>query len=240
MAQPCALCRRVAQRPALWFDFVPSHVTASTAPCPNCGATIEFLWSSAVQTTCAYCRSILVRHDVDLERVGVVGDLPPDSSPIQRGTRGQWGTRRFEVVGRIVYEYGRGTWNEWHLRFEDGTGGWLSDAQLEYACSTLVDQPPRLPAPAKLRPGTTIEHAGERYTVTVVTRARYRGVEGELPFEYWDKAEVEFVDLRTASGKFATVDYSEEPALFFAGEFVAFEALRLVELRTFEGWPVPR
>ena len=214
----------------------------TTAPCPNCGATIEFLWSSAVQTTCAYCRSILVRHDVDLEKVGVVGDLPPDSSPIQRGTRGRWGDRTFEVVGRIIYEYGRGGWNEWHLRFGDGTGGWLSDAQLEYAVSTLVerDAPNLAPGPSRYSPGDVVMFAGEPYTVSVVTTARYRGVEGELPFEYWDKRDVTFVDLRTPGGKFATIDYSESPPLFFAGEFVPFQSLRMVELRTFEGWPVPR
>ena len=216
-------------------------MTAPTAPCPNCGATIEFLWSSAVQTTCAYCRSILVRHDVDLEKVGVVGDLPPDSSPIQRGTRGRWGDRTFEVVGRIVYQYGRGGWNEWHLRFGDGTGGWLSDAQLEYAISTLVERDaPRIPPAGHLRPGAAVTYAGEPYVVTTVTVAHYKGVEGELPFEYWDKGDVEFVDLPTPSGRFATVDYSESPPLFFAGEFVPFESLRMVELRTFEGWPVPR
>ena len=31
------------------------------ANCPNCGAPIKFLWSSAVQTTCEFCHSILVR-----------------------------------------------------------------------------------------------------------------------------------------------------------------------------------
>ena len=215
-------------------------MTARTAPCPNCGATIEFLWSSAVQTTCAYCRSILVRHDVDLERVGTVGDLPPDASPIQRGTRGRWGTRAFEVVGRIIYAYGRGGWNEWHLRFSDGTGGWLSDAQLEYAISRLVDKHGPLPRAEEARQGVMVNIAGVTYRGTTLTRAWYRGVEGELPFEYWDKREVPFLDLRTADAKFATIDYSEDPPLLFAGEVVPFDALRLVELRTFDGWPVPR
>ena len=144
-------------------------------------------------------------------------------------------------MGRIVYEYGRGSWNEWHLRFGDGTGGWLSDAQLEYAISTLVERDvPRLPSPDAVREGATLTIRGEPYTVTTLTRARYRGVEGELPFTYWDKGEVPFVDLRTPSGKFATLDYSESPPLLFAGEFVPFESLRMVELRTFEGWPIPR
>ena len=117
-----------------------------TANCPNCGAPVTFLWSSAVQTTCPFCKSILVRRDVDLEKVGVVADLPLDSSPIQIGTEGIFEKKAFVVVGRILYEYDRGGWNEWHLIFNDGTSGWLSDAQDEYAISFLRAAPAPLPA----------------------------------------------------------------------------------------------
>src|SRR5204863_9551247 len=84
------------------------------ANCPNCGAPIKFLWSSAVQTTCEYCHSILVRTDVDLKKVGEVADLPVDASPIQIGTEGVYENKSFVVVGRIIYEYEQGNWNEWH------------------------------------------------------------------------------------------------------------------------------
>ena len=211
-------------------------MTRRTANCPNCGATIEFRWSSAVQTTCAYCRSILVRHDVTLERVGVVSDLPATASPIQIGTEGRWEGSGFEVVGRIVYEHDRGTWNEWHLVLGDGRSGWLSDAQLEYAVTFLVPDPPELPSEDAVRRGQPLRFHGARYEVTAVTAARYRGVEGELPFEYWDKHTVRFADLRTGGTAFATVDYSEAPPLFFAGEAVGYEALSLENVRAFEGW----
>ena len=45
-------------------------MTQPTANCPNCGAKIIFRWSSSVQTVCEYCKSILVRTDVDLKKVG--------------------------------------------------------------------------------------------------------------------------------------------------------------------------
>jgi len=211
-------------------------MTRRAANCPNCGARIEFLWSAAVQTTCAYCRSVLVRHDVDLERVGRVGDLPPDASPIQIGTEGRYQNRSFLVVGRILYEYERGGWNEWHVVMSDGASAWVSDAQLEYAVSFLVPDPPPLPNVAEVRPGHRLEFKGAAYEVTVVTPARYRGVEGELPFEYWDKSEVFFADLRSRGAEFATIDYSEPTPLFFAGESVGYDDLRLTNVREFEGW----
>src|SRR3989454_7242098 len=89
------------------------------ANCPNCGAPIKFLWSSAVQTTCEFCHSILVRRDVDLQRVGEVADLPPDSSPIQIASEGVYAGKPFVVVGRILYEYEQGGWNEWNIIFND-------------------------------------------------------------------------------------------------------------------------
>jgi hypothetical protein len=61
-------------------------------------------------------------------------------------------------------------------------------------------------------------------------------VEGELPFEYWDKSDVWFADLRTADGRFATIDYSDAEPLLFLGQPVEFDDLRLKGLREFEGW----
>jgi hypothetical protein len=86
-----------------------------------------------------------VRHDVNLEALGKVSELPQDSSPIQIGTEGRWGDRPFTVIGRIVYEHDDGGWNEWHLIFGNGQSGWLSDAQAEYAISELAS-PTELPA----------------------------------------------------------------------------------------------
>ncbi len=214
-------------------------MTARQATCPSCGASVEFLWSAAVQTTCAYCHSILVRHDVNLARVGVVGDLPPDASPIQRGTEGRWKGRAFTVVGRIIYEHDRGTWNEWHLRFADDQSGWLSDAQLEYAVSRLATLGGVAVDEAEAQVGRYIRHDGVKLVFTAVTRAQYRGVEGELPFEYWDKGEVTFADLASADGGFATIDYSETPPLLFVGERVGFAELDLRNVRAFDGWPLP-
>ena len=208
-----------------------------TANCPNCGAPVKFLWSSAVQTTCEFCHSILVRRDVDLEKVGEVADLPPDASPIQIATEGIYTDKPFVVVGRILYEYEQGGWNEWHVVFNDGASGWLSDAQLEYDVSFL--RPAARRAAARRSGslcGNKFNWNNAEYEVTSLTRAHYKGVEGELPFEYWDKSDVLFADLRTIDGRFATIDYSEEQPLLFLGEAVEFDDLQLKNLREFEGW----
>ena len=210
-------------------------MTQPCGSCPNCGAKIVFRWSSSVQTVCEYCKSILIRTDVDLRKVGQVADLPPDSSPIQLGTEGNYNHKAFTAIGRIIYEYDQGSWNEWHLVMNDGSSGWLSDAQDEYAVSFAA-------------PGRSVPEAGRcqldqalvwdnvAYTVTAITPAHYLGVEGELPFQYWDKQNVVFVDLRSETGRFATIDYSDDKPALYLGEMVELEALRLKNLRSFEGW----
>ena len=191
-------------------------MTERTAACPNCGAEIVFRWSGAVQTSCPACRSVLVRLDLEHERVGTIGDVPPSMSRIQLGTEGSYKGKAFVVVGRIIYEYERGHWSEWHIRLSDGTSAWLSDAQAEYAITRQVENPGPLPAADTCRPGQAVALDGATYRVSVVTHALYSGVEGELPFEYWDKLHVEFVDLKGPGEQFATIDYSEPTPLLLA------------------------
>jgi hypothetical protein len=188
-----------------------------------------------VQTVCQYCKSILVRTDVDLMKVGQVADLPQDISPIQLNTEGIYRNRSFVVIGRILYEYDQGGWNEWHLMMNDGKSGWLSDAQEEYAVSFLASGQ-TLPAGSQLQVGEQFQWNGDAYSLSVLTRAHYRGVEGELPFQYWDKTDVLFADFRTATRKFATLDYSDAAPSLYLGELVEFDDLKLTNLRQFEGW----
>jgi Domain of unknown function (DUF4178) len=203
--------------------------------CPSCGAPVTFRWSGAIQTVCPFCHSILVRTDVALENVGKVADLPPDPSPIQLQTSGTFGNRNFDVIGRIIYEYEQGGWNEWHIVMSDGTSGWLSDAQLQYAVSFPRNE--SVPPEQKIKRGAKLKFNGMDFEVTTLTIASYKGTEGELPFPFYGKKNMLFADLRNLTNGFATIDYSDgaAPALY-VGETVAYDALKLKNVRKFEGW----
>jgi endogenous inhibitor of DNA gyrase (YacG/DUF329 family) len=203
--------------------------------CPQCGAPVVFRWSQAVQTTCPYCNSILVRTDVDLQLVGKVSDYPIDPSPIMIGTEGIYDNKAFVAIGRICYEYQDGGWNEWHIVYNTGESGWLSDAQLQYAVTKALPWPAALNG-VRLNVGTMVSLDGVEYTVTHQTAANYRAVEGELPFQFWDKTVCQFIDLRSWDGRFLTVDFTEATPLLFGGRMVEFDKLNLKNLRQFEGW----
>jgi len=57
--------------------------------CPNCGGVVTFQSSIAVFAVCPYCRSMVVRHDVNAEAIGQMAQLPPDLSPLQIGAHGE-------------------------------------------------------------------------------------------------------------------------------------------------------
>jgi hypothetical protein len=214
-------------------------MTAKSANCPNCGATIQFRWAGAVQTSCPYCHSILVRRDVDLEKVGVESAIPDSSSPIQLGTEGRYGKLAFTVIGRIVYEHDRGRWSEWYLRSVDGGSAWLSDAQGDYAVTTHASQTD-LPPAEQVRVAQSYAIDGMLFTVSSLTYAKYAGVEGELPFEYWDHDVDLFVDLDTDGttdpARIATLDYSDDVPVAYVGSYVTLDDLALRNMRTIEGW----
>jgi hypothetical protein len=211
-------------------------VSQPVANCPSCGAPVQFRWSSAVQTVCPFCHSILVRDDLNLKNVGKVADLPPDPSPISLLTEGTYRGKSFQVLGRIIYAWEDGGWNEWHIVFSDGSSGWMSDAQLQYAVSFVVNPGKPLPAAAEVRRGTEVEFNQINYEVATITRASYKGVEGELPFPFYGKSDMLFADLKTAGKAFGTLDYSDSQPLLFLGEWMDFEDLHLKNLRQFEGW----
>jgi hypothetical protein len=206
-------------------------MSTPAASCPNCSGPLTFAWSGSVQTVCPHCRSILVRRDLDLARVGEVSDPPPDTSPIQLGTTGRAGDRPFTVIGRIAYEYDGGAWSEWHLLFADDRTGWLSDAQLRYAVYERVTVPVRVPPPGTLRVGMPISWGTHDLQVASVTDARYRGTEGELPFESWDREQERFADLTSAGGELGTIDYTDTPPAVYVGRAAPFNELRFKNLR---------
>lgn len=210
-----------------------------TAACPGCGAPVTFRWAQAVQATCPYCKGVLVRTDLDLALVGRQADFPRTGSPIQVGTTGRWRGTRFDVVGRLTYQWERGRWNEWHCRLADGRSAWLSDAQLEYAMTEVAPEDTPVPALSRLGVGDVCGWHDQRYTVATITEAEYVGTEGELPFTSTSRARCRFVDFRHDAGLFATLDGSEDPPVLYLGEYVDFADLALEGLRAFEGWPAP-
>ena len=197
---------------------------------------MSFVSAQSLLAVCSYCRASILRRDLDVEQIGVMGALIEDATPLQLGAEGVWRSTHFAVVGRLQVKWAQGGWNEWYCVFDDGRAGWLGEAAGEYAMSFETPVPEPLPAWKSLRPGASVTLAGVGYEVTDAREAEIVGGEGELPFRVVSGTTTRSADLRNATARFATLDYTDDTPRVYLGEGVDFPALKLHGLREFEGW----
>ncbi len=202
--------------------------------CPSCGAMVPFRTSIMLLAVCPFCRSLVLRKDLDIEKLGESAQLQPDGTPIQVGASGVYRGASFQIVGRVQLKTPYGFWNEWSLLFNDGRQGWLGEAQGTYAVSFKLDA--AAPARDKLAIGQELSLGKMIYEVREIVTADYLAAEGELPFRPPLGESAPSADLIAEDGFFATIDYSEEPPVVFAGEYQNFDALKLTGLKVIEGW----
>lgn len=204
--------------------------------CPSCSAPVDFKSGASILAICDYCHSTLVRHDINVEDIGKMAELKMDGSPLQIGAQGRYRGINFGVIGRIQLRYDRGIWNEWHLMFDDGRNGWLGEAQGVYAVSFLTKVTGDVPAFESLKAGNKVQLKGQSFEVQDLESARCIAGEGELPFKVGAGYDAPVADLVGEKSSFATIDYSETPALVFIGEYMDFDDLHFSNLRQFDGW----
>ena len=207
-----------------------------TYPCPSCGASVTFHADTSLLAICEYCRSTLLRRDVDVEQLGKMAELLHDGSVLQLGVEGVYDGVHFAVVGRIQLKYPDGLWNEWYLVFDDMRTGWLGEARGHYAVSFETDVPDAIPDFEAISAGQTIELDGNQYEVSDVQSAKCIAGEGELPFEVGAGYEAPVGDLSGDGNTFASIDYSEETPRVFIGEYMEFADLRFSGLKEIQGW----
>lgn len=198
--------------------------------CPACGAEVRFHATSSVLAVCSYCQSTLLRDADSVRDIGKMAALLDDYSPLQIAASGVWRGRQFTVVGRIQLQYDSGRWNEWHILFDDGESGWLSDAVGQYVLTQSqgpLQNPPRF---EDLRAGKTWPYNKRDYTFCDIREARCIAGEGELPFAAGPGYDIKVADARSG-GSFLTLDYSESVKLLYLGEAVTLKQLNMQRLR---------
>jgi len=71
------------------------------APCPGCGAPVDFKSAQSTHAVCGFCQSTVVRDGDTLKRIGKMAELFDDHSPLQLQTSGSWRGQAFMLVGRL-------------------------------------------------------------------------------------------------------------------------------------------
>lgn len=208
-----------------------------TAQCPSCGAPIEFKVSSTLVAVCEFCQSAVARADRKVEDLGKVAAIAETSSPLRRGLRGSFGSKRFSVLGRVQYAHpGGGVWNEWYLSFPGDKWGWLAEAQGKFYLmfSRQLSSSIQLPEHDDLKVGGAVKLGKSEFTVTEKGLAKAVSAEGDIPWTFRPGADHHFADLTGPDQTFATFEYGDRPAAF-VGKEVELTDLHLEG----DGWTTP-
>ncbi len=208
------------------------------APCPGCGAPVEFSSAQASYAVCEFCRSTVVRQGEVLQRKGTMAEVFEDYSPMRIGATGRMlrdgKPDVFTLVGRLQLKSDAGSWSEWVAAFSDGALGFLSEDNGQFVWSwpwqaEAVRNGPFKAAEWRLGSQRVID--GKAFTVSSVQKAALVSAQGELAQlpepgkPYW------LVELRSEEGQVLSVDFSAQPPALSLGERVVLDDLKMQGLR---------
>lgn len=201
------------------------------APCPGCGAPVEFRSAQSTHAVCSFCHTTVVRDGETLQRLGKMAELFDDHSPLQLQAQGKWEGRPFMLVGRLQYRGASGSWTEWLALFDDGERGWLAEDNGAYVFAREITTERELPEASALRLGATTAVQGKRYTVASNDSVSLVSAEGELPKLPPLSRPFAVVELRSPDNAVLSFDYGGERPVATLGRPVALEELQLTGLK---------
>jgi len=198
--------------------------------CPSCGGQVEFRFERAFVASCTYCGSTVVRTDRGLKDLGKHSDVVASESSLEPFRKGVYRGVSFTLMGRVVLAHPKGgRWSEWYAALENGTIGWLSEAQGVF---TMLEAHAGDDTLAGLRwetmaVGSVVALAGRSFVVSERSTKTALAAEGEVPYvPLFDRPEP-FVDLTAEGGFVATLDFQTQPPELFVGRRVRLDELGL-------------
>ncbi len=209
-----------------------------TLSCPSCGAEVVFRSKASVFAVCSFCKSTLVRQDMNLDLLGKMAELQDDPTPLQVGTKGTFSGQTFELIGRLKVAYDDGSWNEWYAMFGGDKVGWLAEAQGFYAvCFPFEGRIFSIPREDEIMPKTVVDLSPQgKFQVEDMREVHCVYSEGELPMNAVKGRKSLSVDLADHDGGMATIEYADPETRVFIGEYVEFDDLQFQNLRHIDGW----
>ncbi|MET0355263.1 MAG: DUF4178 domain-containing protein [Cellvibrio sp.] len=203
--------------------------------CASCGAQVPIYSRASVQAVCPFCRSTLVRTDMDWNSVGEMAALADDLSPFYLGMRGKYKQVNFTVIGRLQQQFDQGVWNEWLLQLDNRRTSWLGEGSGLFYLTVPSTSTEVLPEFNNLSLGQQVLLDGKSYSVSNIETACCVATEGEIPFAATPGESSHFVDLVGEEGAFASLDYSDEVPKLYTGKTINLDEL---EFETRDGKPL--
>lgn len=205
------------------------------APCPGCGAPVEFKSAQSTHAVCGFCQSTVVRSGDVLQRLGKMAELFDDHSPLQLMASGRitldGKEQPFTLIGRLQYKNAAGVWTEWVAFLQDGSMANLGEDNGSYVFTRPMDPGRELPEASRFRVGSTTAINGKPYSVAFSGQASLISAQGELPKLPPLGQPFDMVELRSEDGEVLSIDYGHQPPNVERGKSVLLEDLQLQGLK---------
>jgi endogenous inhibitor of DNA gyrase (YacG/DUF329 family) len=206
------------------------------APCPGCGAPVEFQSAQSTHAVCGYCHSTVVRSGEVLSRIGRMAELFDDHSPLQLHASGRveldGKALPFTLIGRLQYQGDAGRWTEWIAFLQDGSSATLGEDNGSYVFSRPAGVGGgAIPDAAAFRLGASVAINGKTYSVAYSGQAALIAAQGELPKLPELGQPFAMVELRGSDGEVLSIDYGSQPPHVERGRAVLLDDLQLQGLK---------
>lgn len=193
--------------------------------CPNCGGAIEGISPLIRSIDCPYCSSWL-RLSNQLWQANEGQKSPLDAPAFLRvgmGGDAPDGTR-YTIRGRLRFQYGMGSWDEWWMEDNRGDSFWLEEDDGTYYRHSLGTE---IKIPGGTNGisvgGTLALDDGPTLFITEKYQADIVGREGLLPVEMEAETTVIYVD---------GVENGEEFSLEIEGEYASLSQSEIFDIRS--------
>lgn len=208
---------------------------AYRAPCPGCGAPVEFKSAQSAYAICPYCQSMVVRDGEVLSRIGKMAELFDDHSPLQLMASGRivldGKEQPFTLIGRLQYKTEAGIWTEWIAFLQDGELATLAEDNGAYVFTRAASLEQSLPDASALQPGSQVRIDGKIWSVAFSGQAQLLSAQGELPKLPALGEPFDLIELRSSDGEVLSIDAGRQPPGVDRGRSVRLEDLKLQGLK---------
>jgi hypothetical protein len=202
-------------------------MSSTSVTCPSCGAAHDLVNPGIIMFACEYCGTAVYWDQEKIRAAGTQATLPEGFSRLYRGAAGSLHQKRFVVLGRVRYSFGRGFWDEWYLDCADGKTRWLTEDNHELSWQGQI-QLDTVATFESYRPGSLIAARDASFYVREVGTAECIGIEGDLPKMITTGETYPYVDASSPDGRYTLgIEYDDDTPTAFFGRWLKWSELKL-------------
>lgn len=183
--------------------------------CPTCGAPLRIRNRFVKAVTCEFCQNVALYDGVRLDPTGRTASLAKLNSPLYLDATGRIGDQAFRVLGRLVYEYAGGMWQEWFLDIGGEKRAWLIEDEGAFS---LLQKRPLADAPpfAGIRVGDLLVLSEMEVRVDEVGEATIVSAEGQFGTQLLPGEAIAYIDGASGENEVG-LEYGEREVELFVG-----------------------